>query len=165
MLSKILSKDDCAQCRFCCSFRRCSLWETPVFSFAEKSCLEKKYPKAKFKTCADKSFTIDIDDCYKSSDENEEVPCPFLDPSCGCVLSSEEKPFDCMIWPFRISKVNNEHFVVLERTCPVINKIPLEKVSSVVDDDFIMLAKKKVKENCGIVKEWRESFVIIKKLF
>ena len=31
MLSKVLSKESCAECRFCCSFRRCSLWETPLF--------------------------------------------------------------------------------------------------------------------------------------
>ena len=31
MLSKVLSKKSCADCRFCCSFRRCSLWETPLF--------------------------------------------------------------------------------------------------------------------------------------
>ena len=31
MLSSILSKSDCAECKFCCSFRRQSLWETPVF--------------------------------------------------------------------------------------------------------------------------------------
>lgn len=32
MLSEILSKETCAKCRFCCSFRRQSLWETPVLS-------------------------------------------------------------------------------------------------------------------------------------
>ena len=32
MLSKILSKTSCAACKFCCSFRRQSLWETPLFS-------------------------------------------------------------------------------------------------------------------------------------
>ena len=31
MLSKVLEKSTCAQCKFCCSFRRCSLWETPLF--------------------------------------------------------------------------------------------------------------------------------------
>lgn len=31
MLSKVLEKSTCAKCKFCCSFRRCSLWETPLF--------------------------------------------------------------------------------------------------------------------------------------
>ena len=31
MLSTILSKKQCAACKFCCSFRRQSLWETPLF--------------------------------------------------------------------------------------------------------------------------------------
>lgn len=32
MLSEILSKETCAECRFCCVFRRQSLWETPLLS-------------------------------------------------------------------------------------------------------------------------------------
>ena len=32
MLSEILSKATCAECRFCCVFRRQSLWETPLLS-------------------------------------------------------------------------------------------------------------------------------------
>jgi len=32
MLSKILSKDECASCKFCCAFRRQSAWETPLFT-------------------------------------------------------------------------------------------------------------------------------------
>ena len=35
MLSKILSKSECASCKFCCSFRRKSLWETPIFTKTE----------------------------------------------------------------------------------------------------------------------------------
>ena len=32
MLSEILSRETCAECRFCCVFRRQSLWETPLLS-------------------------------------------------------------------------------------------------------------------------------------
>ena len=41
MLSKVLSKNTCADCKFCCSFRRCSLWETPLFSKETMDKLEK----------------------------------------------------------------------------------------------------------------------------
>lgn len=43
MLSKILKKSDCASCRFCCSFRRQSLWETPLFDLETKERLEKNF--------------------------------------------------------------------------------------------------------------------------
>ena len=42
MLSKVLKKETCAECRFCCSFRRCSLWETPLFPKEVMDSLEKK---------------------------------------------------------------------------------------------------------------------------
>ena len=43
MLSKVLSKNTCADCKFCCSFRRCSLWETPLFSKETMDKLEKPF--------------------------------------------------------------------------------------------------------------------------
>ena len=43
MLSKVLKKSTCADCRFCCSFRRCSLWETPLFPKETMEKLEKEY--------------------------------------------------------------------------------------------------------------------------
>ena len=49
MLSKVLKKETCAECRFCCSFRRCSLWETPLFSKEVMDSLEKKGSPVVFK--------------------------------------------------------------------------------------------------------------------
>ena len=45
MLSSILSKKQCAACKFCCSFRRQSLWETPLFppEVAEKLSTPNEY--------------------------------------------------------------------------------------------------------------------------
>ena len=49
MLSKVLKKETCAECRFCCSFRRCSLWETPLFPKEVMDSLEKKGSPVVFK--------------------------------------------------------------------------------------------------------------------
>lgn len=106
MLSKILKKSDCAACRFCCSFRRQSLWETPVFDAESVEKLRKLYPHAKFRNEGTESFTFDISDQYKSSRSEEEAPCPFLDAEKGCVLPPELKPFDCSIWPFRAVRLS-----------------------------------------------------------
>lgn len=112
MLSSILKKSDCAECRFCCSFRRQSLWETPIFDQATVEKLRVLYPTAKFRPVGNaasvtsagtsaSSFTFDISDQYKTNDPEEEAPCPFLDSTRGCILPPELKPFDCSIWPFR----------------------------------------------------------------
>ena len=41
MLSSILKKESCAACRFCCAFRRQSLWEVPIFTKENKEAIEK----------------------------------------------------------------------------------------------------------------------------
>ncbi len=155
MLSSVLSKSECAACKFCCSFRRTSLWETPVFSGADLEKLKALFPKAKFRpaeagvsrsVCCKKegaeagglaanegisnnSYTFDISDQYKTSDPEEEAPCPFLDPKKGCSLPPELKPFDCKIWPLRAIRCKDKSIkVALTPTCPAINKLPEEKL-------------------------------------
>ena len=83
MLSSVLSKSDCAECRFCCSFRRVSLWETPLFDEETAERLQKQYPEARFKPRGD-AYTINIDGDYKTDDPEEEALCPFN--KSGCVL-------------------------------------------------------------------------------
>lgn len=154
MLSSILSKSDCAACKFCCSFRRQSLWETPVFYEEDIQGIKKLFPEVKFReletengscegpqTAAAKSkvYTFDIYDKYKTDDAEEEAPCPFLDTEKGCSLPPELKPFDCKIWPLRVvrlpegnefTEVSARLAVVLTPTCPAINKVPFEKVKA-----------------------------------
>lgn len=139
MLSKILSKSECAACKFCCSFRRQSLWETPVFEWRERLNL---LPK------------------YKTDDPEEEVPCPYLVDGTGCSLSDDKKPFDCKIWPLRVIKnANNELQIVLEPTCPAISKLPLEQVRSFVNSDLKEKILSYTSEHPEIVKENSDFFI------
>ena len=134
MLSSILKKSDCASCKFCCSFRRQSLWETPIFlkEIAEK--LKSLFPQARFRSVGKSSMTIDLSMLYKTNNPNEEAPCPFLDSKNGCSLPPELKPFDCSIWPFRAVRTKeNTIEVALTPTCPAINKVPLEKIKALLD--------------------------------
>ena len=131
MLSPILAKSTCANCKFCCSFRRQSLWETPIFDEEIMLQLKELYPTAKFHTAgtSGKSYTFDISDTYHTQDPDEEAPCPFLDKNNGCSLPSELKPFDCKIWPLRAIRQNdNSLAVALTPTCPAINKVPIETI-------------------------------------
>ena len=140
MLSSILAKSTCAACKFCCSFRRQSLWETPIFDEETMKKLQVLYPSAKFHPAGNSghSYTFDISDAYKTQDPEEEALCPFLDPNHGCALPPELKPFDCKIWPLRAVQHpepdnSKKLAVALTPTCPAINKVPLERVRELAE--------------------------------
>ena len=74
MLSKVLKKETCAECRFCCSFRRCSLWETPLFPKEVMDSLEKKGSPVVFKkqTVSGKEYgQMDLTGKYRTQDSEE----------------------------------------------------------------------------------------------
>jgi Fe-S-cluster containining protein len=175
MLSSILKKSDCAACKFCCSFKRTSLWETPIFSKEDVEKLSALYPQAKFRPInkdsqKNTSFTIDISNDYKTNNPDEEAPCPFLNPHEGCILPQELKPFDCKIWPLRVvslsSKEENSETpdctkhtklaVALTPTCPAINKIPEEQVQKLVTSGIGKTILEYAKEHPDIIKEYSE---------
>ena len=162
MLSAILKKSDCASCKFCCSFRRQSLWETPVFSkeFAEQ--LKAAFPDAKFRRVGKSSMTIDLSMLYKTNNPDEEVSCPFLDFKNGCCLPPELKPFDCSIWPFRAVRVDQEKVsVALTPTCPSVNKVPREKIMELLNDGLEKKILDYARENPDIIKENSEFFLVL----
>lgn len=169
MLSKILSKEDCSKCKFCCSFRRQSLWETPLFDNGTKEKINKIYPDAKFKPVfiesgTEKIWTIDIDNNYKTSNPEEEAPCPFLDSSKGCILSSDLKPFDCSIWPLRIMKNKSEENkleITLTPTCPSVNKLPLEDVKNFVKKELAEKIRDYAQNHKYIIKENHKNFFVL----
>jgi len=132
MLSAILDKSTCAACKFCCSFRRTSLWETPVFPAADLEKLRALNPNARFRRAGKDSYTFDLTASYKTTDTAEEAPCPFLDPSRGCTLPQDLKPFECKIWPLRAVRTQKSIAVALTPTCPAINKVPPEQVLKLV---------------------------------
>lgn len=175
MLSSILSKKDCAECKFCCSFRRKSLWETPVFTKGEVEKLLELYPDVKFRSVGSSSFTFDISANYKTDDSEEEAACPFLDSKSGCILPPELKPFDCKIWPLRAVRIKkneenvscgneldsvktDELVVALTPTCPAINKLPLEKVCNLVKSGLGEKILAAARQNPDMVKENSDFF-------
>lgn len=164
MLSKILSKKECASCRFCCSFRRQSLWEVPVFT-SENINAVKIYHRElsdnliSFSEGGITYAKYDLRNSYKTNDPNEEVLCPFLDPIKGCVLSDEEKPWDCKIWPFRVVKNDSDEiFVALTPTCPGINKLDKSEIESFADASFNDSLLAYAKEHPYLIKDFRDGF-------
>lgn len=154
MLSSILKKSDCASCKFCCSFRRQSLWETPVFSIEEAQKLKELFPQAKFKPSGSSSMTIDLTKLYKTNNPNEEAACPFLDSSKGCCLPPEIKPFDCSIWPFRAVRIQKDKLAVaLTPTCPAINKLSRQKILRLLESGLGQKIIDYAQKHPDIIKE------------
>ncbi|MBP3773219.1 MAG: hypothetical protein J6I53_11110 [Treponema sp.] len=160
MLKSILSGEDCASCRFCCSFRRKSLWETPLFDRKTKEILEKKYPNSRFKKVGNESFTVELLHLYKSDDPEEEAACPFLG-EVGCILSKEEKPFDCSIWPLRATEIEGKVRVMLENTCPAINRQPIKNVENLVQAGLGKKIISYAQKNPDMIKKFVEGFTIL----
>ena len=168
MLSKVLSKSSCASCKFCCSFRRKSLWETPLFphEIAEKLSRENEYGVVgvfrEVQTANGMSFDrLVLENNYRSDDPEEEVPCTFLDPQKGCILKGEDKPFDCCIWPLRIMDKNGELVIALTPTCPTIGATPGRKLVDLVKSGLGEKIYEYAKTHPYIIKEYREGFPII----
>ena len=153
MLSSILKKSDCAECKFCCSFRRQSLWETPVFTKEAAEKISKLFPKAHFRPTGTNSLTIDLFNAYKTSNSEEEAPCPFLEEGKGCLLPPDLKPLDCSIWPLRIVKSEDSKLqIALTPTCPVINKVPVEKIKELVKNELAQKILDYAKSHPDIIK-------------
>lgn len=162
MLSKVLEKSTCAKCKFCCSFRRCSLWETPLFPENTVEKLE-SLGSYQFDMNDDngKYGRMHLQNSYNTDDENEEVPCFFLDPDKGCMLSYEDKPFDCKIWPLRIMKKDDEYVIALTPTCPSIGKEPSDELQKLVDDGLGDVIYDYAKTHPFIIKDYKEGFPVL----
>ena len=66
------------------------------------------------------AVTIDIDDKYRTNGSSEEALCPFNRQ--GCILPEHLKPFECKLWPLRLSRKGTCLVLALVPTCPYIEK-------------------------------------------
>jgi Fe-S-cluster containining protein len=165
LLLPILSPSQCSSCKFCCSFAEFEAWEAPLFSAQQIKTLTKKYGPFSIKSVGN-AFTLDFTKYYESHSDiehNAYAPCPFLSDH-GCILTDEEKPFDCKIWPLRIMHISKENRTVLALTptCVEINKLPIEDIRYFVETSRIMQAiANEAKKLPEIIKEYREGFPIL----
>ena len=111
MLKEIFTPAVCAQCRLCCNFHKESAWESPFLP--EDLALKMSSEGAEVKKRAQGGWSF----VYHFID-SEARNCPRLDIHSGCMMSEEEKPFECKIWPLRIMKKENRLTVGKYRGCP-----------------------------------------------
>lgn len=156
MLSKLLSREECASCRICCTFDDDDIWETPVIynELAEKVSDE---TGAKILDKKDyKLFSL-------SKKENDELYyCTALDRQNGCTLSKTTKPFDCKIWPFRVMRLKGLDSIVitLSPVCPVVKTKPLKMILQTLDEikDEIF---KEARSHPFIIKDYIDGYPIL----
>ncbi|MGN0594723.1 MAG: hypothetical protein ACI4I6_06155 [Hominimerdicola sp.] len=155
MLSKILSREECAKCKICCSFDSYDLWETPVITDSLASKILQEYaPEQKF---------VRKDDHFLLRMEKEPGAdlyfCSLLDHDKGCILG-ENKPFDCKIWPFRIMALNGRKVITLSPVCPVLIKKPVNEIIEVAEELAPMIFQY-AEENPSVVKPYLERYPIM----
>lgn len=163
MLSKVLSKESCADCRFCCSFRRSSLWETPLFPIeeCEKLSHSNEYNViSKFRRL-DGCGQMELEHKYKTDDPKEEAACDYLDANKGCMLSDEDKPFDCKIWPLRIMRKGGKLVIAFTPTCAALGREPGEELKELVRSEIGSKIYDYARKHPYIIKDYKEGFPVI----
>ena len=157
MLSSILSKQSCASCKFCCSFRRQSLWETPLFA---PEVVEKLSRPNEYGVVGEFRDGQVVLGGYRTDDPEEEVPCTFLDPQKGCILKGEDKPFDCSIWPLRIMNKDGKLVIALTPTCSAIGAVPSQALVELVQGGLGEKIFEYAKTHSYIIKEYHQGFPV-----
>ena len=169
MLKKILSRETCAACRFCCSFRRQSLWETPLFEKKAAKELRERYPQARF-VKADETFEdaeigrtlmkMDYTGLYQTENPEEEVLC-FFNQGHGCILSPEEKPFECAIWPLRVMRKESRLVIALSPVCPAVSKIPRGRIEDLVRHEIGGVIWAHAADHPECIVDYRPDYAVI----
>lgn len=132
MLENIISSEQCVKCKYCCSFSKNSLYLTPVFDREKIPLLEKKYPFAKFRELEYGIFTVDLRNNYPDDDDGTFEALCWFNQGQTCILSDDEKPFVCKLWPLRIMQHEDKLAIVLDSTCPVTSAMSVSRIKGLL---------------------------------
>lgn len=155
MLTEILSRNTCANCRLCCIFDASEIWETPIITPELKEKILKEVDsKTRFITKGNCSLfrleNIDSQGLYH---------CPMLREN-GCILG-EGKPFDCSIWPFRIMNVCGRRAITIAPICPAVTSVPLSRLLDFIKGSFSENIFIYADMHSEIVKDYDDSYPIL----
>lgn len=116
MLTHIFTSDSCARCRLCCNFRPCSAWETPFLEESLCESLKNRGVALCSRPNGSQSFLLD----FQTDSLEETVNCPLLDPSSGCTLPRNQRPFECRVWPLRLMQEDGALCIGCYTACPAL---------------------------------------------
>lgn len=155
MLSKILSREECAKCKICCCFDSYDLWETPIISQPLASKILQEYaPRQQF-VKKDDYFLLKME----KEPEADLYYCSMLDHDKGCILG-DEKPFDCKIWPLRIMNMEGKRVITLSPVCPTVFKKPIGDIMELAQELSEEIFKY-ADENPGAVKPYLKGYPVL----
>ena len=150
MLEKILSKNDCAECKLCCGFFESEIWEVPIIDDDLFKITNEKY---EFDLSGgNRIFKI-------SYNEKGLCLCPALGEN-GCSLG-DEKPFDCKIWPFRAMKLGEFTVIGVSPLCKKINEKPLSELREFVINELSAEIKTRGEKYSAQIKEYVYDYPIL----
>lgn len=153
MLSKILNKNSCAACRVCCGFDESDKWEIPLIFSEFRSEIEKKLGVKLEKRGSEYVFDMEFNG-------DKVIYCPAVGEN-GCTLG-ELKPFDCLIWPFRVNSLGEFHVITVSPVCGEVSKLPLNTLTEFVQKDgFAEKLFNTAKEHPDIVKPYINGYPIL----
>lgn len=154
MLTKILSKNTCAECRICCNFDDSDIWETPVINTETKNLILQKFPQQRF-LLKDNYALLDM------GEKNSEglYICPMLSKN-GCILD-ENKPFDCKIWPFRVMKLADKIVITVSPICPFVYNKPLNEIMDFLYSDLKDFILSQAEKDPSIIKTYIDGYPIL----
>ncbi len=155
MLSKILSKEECAKCRICCCFDSSDIWEAPVITQSKADEILKDYNSEQKFLNKDDHYILDM----KKEADKDLFYCSMLDNQSGCIMK-DKKPFDCRIWPFRIMDLNGTNVITLSPVCPVVKTRSLEELSDFAKE-LAPIVFKEAKVNPQIIKPYINGYPIL----
>ncbi len=160
MLTEILSRKSCAECKVCCGFERDDAWEMPVISRELAEYIKQNIDaNARLEPyLEDYKFKTDF------KDGEELFMCPMLREN-GCVLGND-KPFDCRIWPFRAMRIKDNLIgITVSPVCKTVSALPLCKLS-----EFLLNGEERLadiiisyaKEHNDIIKPYIDNYPVLK---
>ncbi len=153
MLKKILNSDTCKGCRVCCGFDENDKWEIPLIFSEIREKVEDKLGMRLLPRGNEYVFDMEFDG-------DKVVYCPALGEN-GCTLG-ELKPFDCLIWPFRVNSLGDYKVITVSPVCGSVSSLPLETLTRFVNEDgFARKLFEAAAEHPDMVKPYINGYPIL----
>lgn len=153
MLSKILKRENCAKCRVCCGFVEEDKWEIPLIFGEFRGRVEEKLGVKLIPRGGEYVFDMEFDG-------DKLIYCPAAGEN-GCTLG-ELKPFDCLIWPFRVNRLGDMRVITVSPVCDSVSELPLKTLSEfVAEDGFAVKLFETARKHPDIVKPYIDGYPIV----
>lgn len=153
MLTKLLSRSSCAECRVCCGFVEDDKWEIPLVFGELKDYIESNFPHRLVPRGSEYVFDMEFDG-------DKVVFCPMLGDK-GCLLG-DSKPYDCRIWPFRVNDLDGKRVITCSPVCETVSVLPLNVLTEFVNSNgFAQELFKTAREHSDMVKPYINGYPIL----